>query len=100
MPHHVFCPKGHKIGLKDNHVGNKVACPKCQSIVVVPEAPRYELSDTSVLKVLGDHNPETSVVMKLSGDPHDKTRLCPMCYARVSKEEEVCPNCRLQLVDA
>ena len=49
MPISVLCPNGHKLTAKEKLAGKRVKCPKCGSVVQIPELELPELDEGLVL---------------------------------------------------
>jgi len=91
------CPNGHKVWVDDQHSGQKGACPKCQAVVVVPAPQPRQISDSSVMAVLGDYVPDKTTVAPASARPVAPMRGCPKCHARISTVYRRCPQCQTYL---
>jgi len=91
------CPNGHKLRIDAKDGGKKGICPRCLARFVLPAA--REVSDTSILAVLGDHQPDRSVIIRTPEKPAQpgKARICPKCKAQISNAFHICPNCRVYL---
>jgi hypothetical protein len=92
------CPQGHKLRFDSKDVGKKGTCPKCLARFVLPNI-RREVSDTSIVAVLGEHQPDKTAVI---GPPENypkrgQTKICPKCAGRISAAFHICPNCRVYL---
>lgn len=95
------CPNGHKLRVDARHGGKQGMCPKCRVKFVLPKAPR-EVSDTSILAVLGDAPSDRSVIMQpaapagtaVKPELPTRTRTCPSCRTRMAQAFHICPNCR------
>jgi len=55
MSIHVVCPNGHALNVKESLAGKTGLCPKCKARVQVPELRRDELSEDSIMSILGPH---------------------------------------------
>lgn len=100
----VTCPEGHRLRASEKAIGKTLACPVCRSAVVVQEATppameRDALSDTGVMRILGDYAmpsdqaepvTETQVV---EGRQHVE-RECPQCGCGISQGVSICQSCR------
>ncbi|HET6879557.1 MAG TPA: hypothetical protein VFI31_05360 [Pirellulales bacterium] len=98
MTFKLRCPNGHKLRFDGKDAGKEAVCPRCQSRVTLQ--PRREVSDTSILAVLGDAPPDHSVVLHPSEQTPTATapgRSCPRCHTRISAAFQLCPNCRTYL---
>lgn len=94
MTFKLRCPNGHKLRFDAKDAGKKGTCPKCHSRVVL-RAPR-EVSDTSILAVLGDVPSDRSVLLHAGEQPAAAlapARTCPRCHTRLSAAFQLCPNC-------
>ncbi len=99
MTFKVRCPNGHKLRVDAKDGGKKGMCPKCNARFTLVRPPR-EVSDTSILTVLGDHQPDKSTIIssaeKEKQAPNGK-RVCPKCKAQIPVAFQICPNCRVYL---
>jgi hypothetical protein len=98
MTFKLRCPNGHKLRFDPKDKGKEGVCPKCHSRVTL-KAPR-EVSDTSILAVLGDAPSDRSVVMhsaEPSAAPPAPGRNCPRCHTRISAAFQLCPKCHTYL---
>lgn len=94
MTFKLRCPNGHKLRFDAKDAGKKGTCPKCHSRGVL-RAPR-EVSDTSILAVLGDAPADRSVLLHAGEQPTAAlapSRTCPRCHTRLSAAFQLCPNC-------
>lgn len=97
MTFKLLCPNGHKLRFDTKDMGKEGLCPRCRSRITLQ--PRREVSDTSILAVLGDapsdrsvlHRPEHAPVATAPG------RSCPRCHKRLSAAFQLCPNCQTYL---
>lgn len=97
MTFKLRCPNGHKLRFDPKDVGKQAMCPKCHIRLTLPQ-PR-EVSDTSILAVLGDPPADRSVVLHATAPsaPPVPRRICPRCQTRISASFQLCPNCRTYL---
>ena len=94
MTFKLRCPNGHKLSFAAKDAGKKGKCPKCHTRVLLQ--PPREVSDTSILAVLGDAPSDRSVVLhspELVAAPPAPARTCPKCQTRLSAAFQLCPNC-------
>ncbi len=98
MTFKLRCPNGHKLRFDAKDAGKKGMCPKCHTRITLPE--RREVSDTSIMAVLGDAPSDRSVLLRpteqFSADLAPG-RCCPKCHARISAAFQLCPNCQTYL---
>lgn len=40
MPYETTCPKGHRLQISDAHLGQRIQCPACNELFVVPDGSR------------------------------------------------------------
>lgn len=89
----IRCANGHKIQVKDEYRGRRLACPKCRAHVRVPEIDEGDdpLSDLGLLEILGDVPP-------LPPQPEKGSRLadrtCVQCGGTISHHITVCNHCQ------
>lgn len=102
MTSKLLCPNGHKLRFDAKDGGKQAMCPKCHTRITLP---RREVSDTSILAVLGDAASDRSIVMRPAEQlsptaqltPPTPARTCPRCRARVTAAFQLCPNCNTYL---
>lgn len=98
MTFKLRCPNGHKLRFDAKDTGKEGVCPRCQTRVTLHK-PR-EVSDTSILAVLGDVPSDRSVLLHAPEHPSAPTapgRSCPRCHTRISAAFQLCPKCRTYL---
>lgn len=92
------CPNGHKLRFDAKDAGKKGMCPKCHTRVTLQ--PPRQVSDTSIMAVLGNAPADRSVLMQ-PGEQFTADlspgRCCPKCHARISAAFQLCPNCQTYL---
>ena len=94
MSYKLRCPNGHKLRFEAKDAGKEGKCPKCHSRITLP--PRREVSDTSILAVLGDVPSDRSVLLhptEQATAAAAPARCCPRCHTRLSAAFQLCPNC-------
>lgn len=98
MTSKLRCPNGHKLRFEAKDGGKPAMCPKCHIRLTLPQ-PRREVSDTSILAVLGEPPADRSVVLRptATAAPPAPRRVCPRCQVRISAGFQLCPNCRTYL---
>ncbi len=91
------CPQGHKVKAKAPLAGKMVRCPACKSVMLVPERPRNflkpreELTQSGVLRILGDAPPSPPMP-----EPSKQThRNCPRCKKSLRVSQTICDHCQL-----
>ena len=103
----VVCPNGQALDVKDDLAGKTGLCPKCKARVQVPELRRDELSEDSIMNILGPRvsravqpapvasSPKTGrspqVAPAASAGPPKKS--CHKCNREISAELHICPFC-------
>ena len=95
---HVVCENGHRIKAMESLAGQTHGCPKCGKPVMIPVPVKTEsaaITDTGVMRILGDASPvppqpELAV-------PTVKLRTCPRCNQEVSLNASVCKACQCYL---
>jgi hypothetical protein len=100
----LTCPNGHKLKIVGDLVGRVAVCPKCKARLAVPEPKVRQISDTSVLAVLGDVRADKSFVARpLPASPPPRParpmRTCPKCRTEMSAAIRICPQCKLYQPD-
>lgn len=84
----VSCPQGHRLRGKSEMVGRRVKCPTCASVFVF-SPPAAEVSDSSVLQILG----AASALPPPPEMPVATTRPCPRCEQTIAVSANVCQHC-------
>ncbi|GAA4460134.1 ATP-binding protein [Novipirellula rosea] len=87
---HVQCHAGHRLKAGTHLRGRTLPCPKCRAEVVVPQ-PKDTLSDTGVMRILGDLAPLSEPPVAKQQPPQ---RPCPRCSLEVSVDLSVCNHCQ------
>lgn len=82
------CPRGHKLRGATQLIGKSVRCPRCSEKFVFGYHVRETVSDTAVVRMLGDAPaappmPETVPTM----------RPCSRCGIAISASSSVCEHC-------
>jgi uncharacterized paraquat-inducible protein A len=98
MTFKLRCPNGHKLRFDAKDAGKKGICPKCRSRITLQ--PPREVSDTSILAVLGNPPSDRSVLLhptEHSTPAPAPGRTCPRCHTRLSAAFQLCPSCRTYL---
>lgn len=95
------CPNGHKLRFDEKDSGKKAVCPTCQAKFLLPKLHR-QVSDTSILSLLGDQPSDRSVIAHPSTvvptvPTAAPTKMCPKCKARIGSRYQICPHCRTYL---
>lgn len=115
MPIQLKCPNGHHLTAKESNAGKTGKCPVCKAPVSIPVLHRTTMTDSAVVRILG--NPDNPKVTKVgttvtpmkkpverlrpkpadapSGSsislPHVK--LCPSCEREIDMGYHICPHC-------
>ena len=107
----VVCPNGHRLNVKDSFAGKTGLCPVCKARVHVPELPEEDLSEDSILDILGPHADgrpgdssiftevptsgssllSSSSAMRQRGAPPKKN--CHHCHQEIAAGVRICPHC-------
>ncbi len=90
----IECPNGHRLTGSADLVGRKVRCPKCAVTFQLHLPERKTLTETGVMRLLGDVTP-----VPTPPDPeaqaHARTkRACPRCHELISVHANVCDHCK------
>ncbi len=96
---HFTCPEGHKLTAKAELAGKLGKCPGCDRVVVVPKpvnleevlANRNEMTDSGVMRILGEVPPLPPAPEKPSG----AHRTCPRCHKILNHTATICSGCQL-----
>ena len=115
----VTCPSGHQLKLKEKYAGQTGLCPKCQARIYVPDPNEAQVTEDSVVDMLGPpmHEEESLPVHQesrhrrrpgdsASGTGQSGTSLlgaetftCPKCRKVVSTTYHICPHCWTYFAD-
>lgn len=86
----VACPTGHRLRGDSELLGQTIRCPKCAARFVFAAPETRSVTDTGVMRILGE--------MEAPPSPPEKTertnRPCPTCGKPVSRIATVCASCR------
>lgn len=82
------CPRGHKLRGATDLIGKTVRCPRCSEKFVFGYYVRENVTDTAVVRILGDGPVAVPTPEK---DP--TTRLCTRCGVATSAKISVCQHC-------
>ena len=88
---HIQCASGHRLKAGIHLRGKTLACPKCRTPVVIPQA-NDALSDTGLMRILGDVAP-LPAPRTMAKTSTVKPRSCPRCGLEVSQDRSVCRHC-------
>ncbi len=96
----ITCPNGHAVSGHADYVGKSVRCPKCKSVFVFELPSTQKLTETAILRLLGDgpkqsasDQPTTSDQPSTAGHKRCRTRHCPRCHKSISVDANVCNHC-------
>ena len=86
------CPHGHRLRGGVDLIGKSVRCPRCNEKFVFGYQIHESISDTAVMRILGDApastDPESHV------EPQSGLKTCYSCGGPVSEAASVCKSCR------
>ncbi len=88
----VECPNGHRLTGPASLVGRKVRCPKCAVSFELTLPPKKSLTETGVLRLLGDVDPLPSPPEQPQVTKETKT--CARCHHAISVHANVCEHCK------
>ena len=86
----ISCPNGHRIQASSKLAGRTLPCPKCKQPVTVPAPSATAISDTGVMRILGEVTPLPPAPERIP----DSKRACPRCHRANSASLSVCPHCK------
>lgn len=100
----VKCPNGHTTRVKNSFAGKTGFCPVCKARMVVPDAPRSEMSEDSILGIIGTSPPKPPAnagsSQEESVDPLEQfvtakaaRKKCQKCRREIDNETHICPHC-------
>ncbi len=87
---HFSCSQGHRLSADSRFVGKRARCPTCQEAMVVPPPPKTSITDSSVMRILGDAEPPPP--MPSANEP--KYKRCGRCGASLLQSAKVCDECQ------
>lgn len=86
----VSCPRGHRLRGDASLIGKQVKCPKCQSVFAIGEPRKVSVTESSVMRILGDGPGELPPpVTSKTTESQD----CPRCGCSNPKTASVCSDC-------
>ena len=85
----ILCPNGHRLMGSTDMVGRNVRCTKCQAKFPFVIPMKKSLTETGVLRILGDVSP---VPMPPEVELPTQ-RPCPRCFKIISVNANVCEHC-------
>jgi hypothetical protein len=86
------CPHGHKLRGSVELIGESVRCPRCNEKFVFGYQIRESISDTAVVRILGDAPPSSRP--NSDSESQDDEGLCDRCGGPVSRAAGVCNPCQ------
>lgn len=85
----ILCPNGHRLMGSTAMVGRNVRCTKCQAKFPFVIPMKKSLTETGVLRILGDVAP-----VPMPPEIALRTRRpCPRCFRSISVNANVCEHC-------
>ncbi len=85
----ILCPNGHRLMGTTDMVGRNVRCTKCQAKFQFEIPLKKSLTETGVLRILGDFSP-----VPMPPEVALRTRRpCPRCFKIISVNANVCEHC-------
>ncbi|MDR3182180.1 MAG: hypothetical protein LBT89_04530 [Planctomycetaceae bacterium] len=105
VPIETFCPNGHHLKTDDTNAGKTGKCPICKVPVTIPMPQRQTVSESTVVKILGQMNAADSrTVMAplrnkppVTPQPVSRLKACPNCERKIDFGYQICPHCQKQL---
>ncbi|MDM4016714.1 hypothetical protein [Roseiconus lacunae] len=83
------CPGGHKVRGGSELIGKIVRCPRCKEKFVFGYQVRETVTDTAVVRLLGDG----PTVPQAPSATEPALRPCTRCGIAISKNASVCKHC-------
>ena len=83
------CPKGHKLRGSVDLIGKSIRCPRCNEKFVFGYTVRQNVTDTAVMRILGDAPPAPPTPKAETAE----TRPCTKCGVEISNNASVCKHC-------
>ncbi|MFG0288797.1 MAG: ATP-binding protein [Rhodopirellula sp. JB044] len=108
----ITCPQGHQLRASKRVFGKTLPCPVCKQLLTVPlfppppsdpvasdaaasEEKKDSLSDTGVMRILGDYVARNEDASDNSLDEKARSiRSCPVCDSSLSEAATICKNCK------
>ncbi|MEM6469971.1 MAG: hypothetical protein AAF802_10490 [Planctomycetota bacterium] len=84
------CQCGQKVRGKPSLIGKTVRCPRCHEKFVFGYFIREKVTDTAVVRLLGDAPEVPPIPEKLTVE----TRKCERCGVEISPKVSVCDKCQ------
>ncbi len=88
----TLCPNGHHLTGPASLVGHKVRCSKCGTKFELSLPPKKSLTETGVLRLLGDVDPLPTPPEQPEVPKSKKT--CQRCHQVISVHANVCEHCK------
>ena len=82
------CPRGHKLRGEADLIGKTVRCPRCSEKFVFGYQIREDVTDTAVVRILGD-----APTPPPTPEKEPSMRLCTRCGVATSAKASVCQHC-------
>ena len=98
----VACERGHRFKAMDAYRGKIVHCPQCQAHVPIPiqssstaavPTAKDPLSDTGVMRILGDLDPLPPPPVGTQSEESTNYRNCPRCSVSIRTDATLCNHC-------
>ncbi|MCC6511638.1 MAG: hypothetical protein IT423_21240, partial [Pirellulaceae bacterium] len=86
----IECPNGHRLTGPAELVGRKVRCPKCATTFQLQVPAKKTLTETGVMRLLGDVTP----VPAPPDETPKSTKNCNRCHLPISIHANVCEHCK------
>ncbi|MCC9603245.1 hypothetical protein LOC67_22070 [Stieleria sp. JC731] len=83
------CPRGHKVRGGSELIGKTVRCPRCKEKFVFGYQIREAVTDTAVVRMLGD----APAIPAAPVAEEPSLRPCTRCGVAISKNASVCKHC-------
>ncbi|KAA5545241.1 hypothetical protein FYK55_06140 [Roseiconus nitratireducens] len=85
------CPNGHKLRGNVELIGKTIRCPRCSETFVFGYQVRPSVTDTAVMRILGDGPGAMGPAQEET--PQPRLRPCKRCGVSISATVSVCKHC-------
>jgi hypothetical protein len=90
----IQCPNGHRLTGPAELVGRKVRCSKCQTTFQLELPRKASLTESSVVRLLGDVDPLPAPPSAVEEEDPTKRKTCQRCHHSISVHANVCEHCK------
>lgn len=91
------CQNGHRLKAEVSQAGRTSHCPRCQAPIVVPKRAPHPVTDSGIVRLLGEMEAESPSAPRQAPLPVNQApdRSCPRCDSPLSPSARSCDACGL-----